>query len=289
MDIERLLRPAEQWDTKYRQAVIAAIWKHHPENADRIVQRYLSRERRAEFNLTNTYARQIFRRELLLCALDLESDLFRPGRVVMLASIADRDWACCDRHIDFDYEATKQKIRNAFVGMNFIGVIEPGYYPNIEWERDGRVGCLISFHAHVVVWDTSKSKLRRHQKRIRCRFEPVAPDDRSLPRLNELKALKDLIKTLRYSTKMPFEGYDRHERSKNDGRHDGAVASRHFGVDRAPASIGQSHVELQPIHHLRLFAFMRKHCLFDAWLAGGDGAKLLRDAKRSALKAARET
>ena len=213
MDLEKFLNPSDKWDARYRKAVIAAIRQYQPERADKIIQRYLTVARRAEFNLANTYARRIFRKELLAAALDLETNLFRPGLVVMWASIADRAWACCDRNINFKYGAAKQKLRNAFQGMNFIGVIEPGYYPKVKWERDGQVGCLVSFHAHVVVWDTSESKLRRHLRKIKVRFLPVAPDDRKNTTLNQLKTLKDLLTALRYSTKMPFEGYDRKKKT----------------------------------------------------------------------------
>ena len=156
MDLEKFLNPSDKWDARYRQAVIATMRKYQPDRAEKIIQRYLSLERRAEFNMVNTYARRIFRRELLASAFDFETYLFRSGIVVMWATIADRDWACCDRDINFDYRAAKQKICNAFTGMNFIGVIEPGYYPEIEWARDGQVGCLVSFHAHIVIWDTSE-------------------------------------------------------------------------------------------------------------------------------------
>ncbi len=34
------------------------------------------------------------------------------------------------------------------------------------------------------------------------------------------------------------------------------------------------------------FRFMRKHKLFDAWLAGGDGSEFLRETKKASLRAA---
>jgi hypothetical protein len=290
MDLEKFLNPSDKWDIKYRRAVIAAIRQYRPDRAAEIIERYLSPARRAEFNLTNTYARRIFRRQLLLWALDLEMDLFRPGIVVMWATIADHNWTCCDRNINFNYREAKQKIRNAFTGMNFIGVIEPGYYPNVKWDRGGRVGCLVSFHAHIVVWDSSESKLRRHQRRVKVRFLPVDRGDRSTPRLDNLKTLEDLMKVLRYSTKMPFEGYDKEEKTKQTDKkadHQGSIEQANKKV--AVNYIEQSHVKLQAIHQLRLFAFMRKHSLFDAWLGGGDGAKLLREARKSALKVARRS
>ena len=91
MDLEKFLNPSDKWDARYRQAVIAAIRQYQPERAEKIIERYLTVATRAEFNLANTYARRIFRRELLASALDLETNLFRPGLVVMWASIADRD------------------------------------------------------------------------------------------------------------------------------------------------------------------------------------------------------
>ena len=112
-----------------------------------------------------------------------------------------------------------------------------------------------------VVWDTSRSKLQRHQRDIRRRFLPVMEGDRKTARLYHVKTLGDLWRVLRYSTKMAFQGYDREVREDD--------------------SIVQSHLELAPIHHYRLFRFLRKHTVWDAWLAGGEGAQLLRDVRKA--------
>ena len=229
LDLDIFLKPSDKWDREYLKAVAAAIRQYKPDNAEKIIQRYLSEERQAEFNLTNTYARRIFRRALLKAARSEGAHLFRKDVIVMWSSIAPRDWACCDRDIDFNYAAAKQKIRNAFAGKDFIGVIEPGYYPQVRWESGDKVGSLISFHAHIVVWDTSRSKLQRHQKDIRRRFLPVMEGDHKTARLYHVKTLGDLWKVLRYSTKMAFQGYDR------EVREDGSIVQRHL--------------ELSPIHH----------------------------------------
>lgn len=281
MDMERFLNASEKWDAKYRKAVIAAIRQYQPDRAEDIIARYLSSERCAEFNWVNTYSRQIFRKELLTVTLDLARKLFRPGIAVMLASITDFDWAYPDRNIQFDFRGAKQKIRNAFTGMNFIGVIEPAYYPRVRWMRDDQAGCLISFHAHLIVWDTSASKLRRHQREIRRRFTPVDPDDRSTPKLNLLKEVMDLMTVVRYSTKMPFEGYDK----KRGGAGD-VGAGDSVDPDSSSGSVTQIHTDLQPNHHYRLFRFMRRHCLFDAWLGGGGGSELLRESRKASVRAA---
>ena len=71
---------------------------------------------------------------------------------------------------------------------------------------------------------------------------------------------------------MPFEGYDKKRGGATDVGAD---------PDSSAGSVRQIHTDLQPIHHYRLFKFMRKHSLFDAWLGGGDGAKLLRDVRKA--------
>ncbi len=85
----------------------------------------------------------------------------------------------------------------------------------------------------------------------------------------------DLARVFRYSTKMPVEGYDKNE-----------DAGDLSGGNGNSGSVTQSHTDLRPIHHYRLFRFMRKHKLFDAWLAGGDGSEFLRETKKASLRAA---
>jgi len=135
VDLDIFLKPSNKWDREYLKAVSNAIRMYQPEEADKIIQQYLSEESQGELNLTNTYARRIFRGALLTAARSVETNLFRKGTIVMWASIVTRDWACCDRAIDFDYDLAKRKIRNAFAGKNFIGVIEPGYYPHEKWGK----------------------------------------------------------------------------------------------------------------------------------------------------------
>ena len=260
-DLDIFLKLSDKWDREYLKAVTSAIRQYQPEKAEEMIQRYLREERQADLNLTNTYARRIFRGALLTVARGLETSLFRKGVIVMWASIAPRDWACSDRNIDFNYDLAKRKIRNAFAGKDFVGVIEPGYYPHERWKSGDKIGSLISFHAHILVWDTSRSKLQRHQQDIGLRFWPVREGDRKTGRLYHVKALADLWRILRYSTKMPFQGYDREVREDD--------------------SIVQSHLELAPVHHYRLFRFSRNHTVWDAWLAGGEGARVLRDVRKA--------
>jgi hypothetical protein len=127
------------------------------------------------------------------------------------------------------------------------------------------------------------------------RFLPVAPDDRSTPRFDKLDEPDDLRKVLRYSTKMPFEGYEKKTKAKgieqisqekepNSSEEDDEeeepdsieqndqAKEPKFGKqsDRElePTSIEQSHLQLEAIHHYRLFSLCASTaCLMLGWQA----------------------
>jgi len=261
-NMNQFLRFSDKKDAEYIAELQAAIYHFEgQEIGAKTISRYLSQEKLAEFNLVNPYARKLFRKALLTEVADVEGGQFATGGAIMLANFVDHAWACCDRALNFDFDKTKQKIRNALSGMDYIAAIEAGVYPHTQWTTDGITGCLVSFHCHAVVWSTSKSKLRRHKAKIAARFEPVHEDDKKPP-VNNLKTIKDVLKALRYLTKMTLEGY----RRKPSGT--------------------QEHVPLDAGHHYRLFKFLRGRSLFDAWLAGGKGTEVLRRAKRAAVRAA---
>ena len=92
----------------------------------------------------------------------------------MMATFVDQSWAFPDHEIGFDFNVAKQKVRNAFEGFDYIGAFEPAVYPNEELTTESGTGSLVSFHAHVIVWCTSESKLRRHKLKIAKRFTPLS-------------------------------------------------------------------------------------------------------------------
>src|ERR1035437_7030694 len=249
-NMNQFLRFSDKKDAEYITALEAAIYQFQgQEIGAKTISKYLSQEKLAKFNLVNPYARNVFRKYLLMELADVEGWQFPSGGAIMLATFADRAWACCDRACNFDFDKAKQKIRNALSGMDYIAVIEAAVYPHTKWITDGITGCLVSFHCHAVVWSTSKSKLRRHKAKIAARFKPVHQDDtKTFPVLNNLKTMKDLLTVIRYLTKMTLEGY----RRKSSNR-----------------KVVQAHTDLSASHHYRLFKFLRGRRLFYAWLAGG--------------------
>ena len=210
-ELTQFLKAAEKWDRKYLSAAKEAITALSPteEIAEHRIKKCLSKDRLEEFNLANPHSRALFRLHLLMAASELEGELYKPGRVVMMATFVDQDWAFPDRKIKFDFKAAKQKIRNAFEGFDFIGAFEPAVYPDEKLTTESGTGSLVSFHAHVIVWSTSESKLRRHKLKIAKRFTPLVGDEGlSFPRLDNLKTIPEFRKSLRYASKMPVDGYD---------------------------------------------------------------------------------
>jgi hypothetical protein len=267
--LKQFLKSAEKWDRKYLKAAKEAIMALSPseEIAERRIKKYLSEDRRGEFNLANSYSRALFRRHLLLAASELEDDLFQAGRVVMMATFVDQSWAFSDHEIEFDFDNAKQKVRNVFSGVDFIGAFEPAVYPNEKRQTKSGSGSLVSFHTHVIVWSTSVSKLRRHKLKIAKRFTPLAGDETlSFPTLHNLKTILEFRKSLRYATKMPVDGYERVEENNE---------------------ISQRHANLENVHYYRLTGFLHHHTIFDAWFAGGEGSQILKSAKAQSIEAAK--
>ena len=267
-ELEQFLKPAEIWDRKYLSAAREAITVLSPteEKAERRIKKYLSKDRRGEFNLANPHSRALFRRHLLSAASEWEDKLYKLGRVVMMATFVDEKWAFPDHEIEFDFKAAKQKVRNAFEGFDYIGAFEPAVYPGEELTTESGTGSLVSFHAHVIAWSTSETKLRAHKSKIAKRFTPVFGDDAlSFPTLHNLKTTADFRTMLRYVTKMPAEGYQRVEQN---------------------GEICQRHAKLENVHYFWLIGFLRHHTVFDAWFAGGEGSQILKSAKAQSIDAA---
>ena len=267
--LSQFLQSAEKWDRKYREAAMEAIMAFSPddETAEHRIKLYLSKERAEQLNLANSYSRALFRVHLLMAASELERELYQSGRIVMMATFVDQDWAFSIQNIGFDFKVAKQKVRNAFEGFDFIGAFEPAVYPKEKRRTKSGTGSLVSFHAHVMVWSTSESKLRRHKLKIAKRFTPLAGDEKlSFPTLHNLKTILEFRKSLRYVSKMPVEGYERIE--END-------------------EISQRHANLENIHYYRLAGFLHQHTIFEAWFAGGEGSEILKFAKSKSIDAAK--
>jgi hypothetical protein len=105
--LNQFMKTAEKWDRKYFSAAKEAITALSPteEIAERRITKYLSEDRLEKLNLANSFSRALFRRHLLLAASEWEDELYKPGRVVMMATFVDQGWAFPDHEIGFDFKA----------------------------------------------------------------------------------------------------------------------------------------------------------------------------------------
>jgi hypothetical protein len=129
---------------------------------------------------------------------------------------------------------------------------------NEKWEKAGKEGNLVSFHCHTVVWATHYSQLSRCRKRIKPRFRPIL-GNKSGVRFDALKKAEDVCKALRYQAKMPAHGYRT--------------------VPRGWGKKTQTSAKLSYLSRYRLFTALQQYDRLDFWLAGGEGATILRQAR----------
>jgi hypothetical protein len=277
-ELDDLLAEARKWDDLYLYSTIHAVELYeHPRQVKQAPQDFLSRKSLGDFKATNPFAKRIWLKELLIAFYGHEcnsksraQDEDEGGRFPLMAGLkeglvvcalvtfTDESWACPDSHIEFDLSRAKQKVRNALSGLSFIAAFEAAYYVNEDWEKEGSRGKLVSFHCHAVAWATSWAQLARRRTRIKPRFRPIL-GNKSGVRFDALKKAEDVCKALRYQAKMPALGY----RTDLVG----------WGKKT------QRSAKLSYLSRYRLFTALQQYDLLDFWLAGGEGAKILGEAR----------
>lgn len=270
---DELIKAAEQFDQRYLEFTVHALEVHQPEERDELVKKFLSKRATDEFCLANPHSKRLFLGELLQSMLRHAPRLGRRDpshddlrEACALVTIVHRDWARADCDAEFDIKTAKRKIRNALAGTGFIARFEAEMYKNEFWERSGRRGKLISFHCHAIVWSSSRSGLRRLQRKIQGRFTPILSKKRGV-HMKDIDDQSELAASLVYISKLPSKG----KRTVPNG-------SR---KTQAPCRISLR-------TRLHLFNEMKKHKIFDYWLAGGAGARILSEAKSATLRQSRK-
>src|ERR1035437_3467271 len=270
--VRKIIRNAEEWDQRYLEVTVHSLERHEDYRTfEQTKRQFLSRKNRGEFNLTNPYSKRLWLPELLHSFLTIIGDRDEAGLdddygdlkvACALITFTHKEWACADNNIQFDIGRAKQMVRNALMGTDFIGCFEAAVYNNEEWETDGVVGKLVSFHCHAISWASSYSLLSRLRSRIKGRFEPIL-GNRFGVRFAKLKTEKDLVTAVAYIAKMPTLGYRTFKRENGKKRQE------------------SSKLSFKSRHHL--FTALKKYDLFKFWLSGGDGVKAIR-AARAKLK-----
>jgi hypothetical protein len=73
--------------------------------------------------------------------------------------ISEKHSARADDNAGYDVAAHRLWIDTVLAGIDYIGMIEPAIYPAVSFMPDGNAD-WISWHAHIVVWNTTAADLK---------------------------------------------------------------------------------------------------------------------------------
>ena len=173
----------------------------------------------------------------------------------------------------------RKSLRRGLRGVSHWGVIEPAYYTNLQVGTRIQGKRCMFWHLHAIVWGISVKKMRK----LICKLEAsglyLAIADRFKGALSRRVKPGDLPKVTGYTLKSPCNAYrvSRMDMMAPDGspvvNGDGEIQARFF----------QRKTKLRPGEQIRLFLAMKNLRLDRLSFAGGEGTKLLAEAKRIAL------
>jgi hypothetical protein len=162
-----------------------------------------------------------------------------------------------------DVAAIKREIEKRFEGINFVGAIEPGFYP--RWHELGmKIGAKVSWHAHLVVYTDDLDALHRALEghcgthRGPLFGVPSATDIR--------RSWKTAARWIAYACKSPAHSYTTRRIQEGWSPTTGVFQPEH---DR------QKRQDLRPGEHVKLRNVMRNFLMDDLLVSGGEGTKLL--------------
>lgn len=185
-----------------------------------------------------------------------------------------------DRLTEADLELVKNRLRYGLREFSYFGMVEPAYYVNLQQgvRYDGK-RCMF-WHLHALVWGVSRKELKKRLRKlvVAGRYVAIA-DGLDATHTRKIKQGR-LPRNVAYIVKSPCKTYRVSVRDREDelGRPitdaDGVVLQQ-FKQGKADLRHGDRIVLFHAMKHLHLDRLT---------VAGGDGAKLLKTAKRVALK-----
>ena len=191
-----------------------------------------------------------------------------PQQPMFFVTLADKAHLTTDEPQSIHLQRIKRRLGCGLMGLNYIGMIEPGYYGNI-YRSGQKENHVVSWHGHFIVWGIGKKQLAQHLKRIKCKFEPIMP---GLCAVHKKAITPDQFGyKLWYMVKSPCKEYSVGKRLKLDIK-TGAVRYK------------QNSRNIRAGNRVKLFNLLRDIYLDELAMAGGDGRKLLGKIKYEALR-----
>ncbi|MBR0875361.1 hypothetical protein JQ633_33750 [Bradyrhizobium tropiciagri] len=203
------------------------------------------------------------------------------NRNVYFVSLMDVTCARSPGHhlTEADLQFVKNRLRYGLREFSYFGMVEPAYYVNLQQGvRYNGKRCLF-WHLHALVWGVTSKELKKRLRKLTKagRYTAIA-DGLDATHTRKIKQGR-LPRHLGYVLKSPCRTYRVSVRDREDKRGrpitdaDGVVLRR-FKHGKSALRHGDRIVLFHAMKHLHLDRLA---------VAGGDGAKLLRAAKRAAL------
>jgi hypothetical protein len=186
-----------------------------------------------------------------------------------------------DRLTEADLESVKNRLRRGLRDFSYFGMVEPAYYVNLQHgvRYEGK-RCLF-WHLHALVWGGTRKELKKHlRKFVQSGHYTAIADGLKAAHIRKIKQGR-LPRNAAYVLKSPCKTYRvsvlerRDEQGRPMTNADG-VALHRFKQGRLRLRHGDRVVLFHAMKHLHLDKLA---------VAGGEGAQLLRTAKRVALRA----
>lgn len=185
-----------------------------------------------------------------------------------------------DQLTEADLEVIKNRLRYGLREFSYFGMVEPAYYVNLQHGvRYNGKRCMF-WHLHALVWGVARKELKnRLRKLVKAGHYAAIADGLDATHTRKIKQGR-LPRNVAYILKSPCKTYRLSVRDRKDelGRPvtdaDGVVLQQ-FKQGKANLRHGDRIVLFRAMKHLHLDRLA---------VAGGDGAQLLKTAKRVALR-----
>jgi hypothetical protein len=187
-----------------------------------------------------------------------------------------------DRLTEADLEVIKNRLRYGLREFSYFGMIEPAYYVNLQaGVRYAGKRCMF-WHLHALVWGVSHKELKKRlRKLVQAGHYAAIADGLDATHTRKIKQGR-LPTHSAYILKSPCKSYRVSARDREDDL--GRPTTNADGV--VLQQFKQGKANLRHGHRIVLFHAMKHLYLDKLSVAGGDGAGLLRTAKRLALRVA---
>jgi hypothetical protein len=191
-----------------------------------------------------------------------------PEIPIFLVTLADKSLITTAQPQQIDIELFKRKLGGRMRGLNYIGMIEPGYYYNAFDTMGHPTPPFVSWHGHFLVWGIGRKRLSRMIKKLNCKLEAVMPNFAAAhwKRVEGGKFGKKIC----YIAKSPFKEY--------------SIGKYIEPKENGEPGYKHNRRDIRPGTRAKLFHLMESMYLDQLTMAGGEGVEILTRNKTSGLK-----